>query len=192
MALNVLFWVFLVCVFAAMAVPCFVLFIIAGRRGWRWMKWLGGVSSVMIFLGAICGFGLLIYGFTHPSSETSDAKDIRETFVHNFGFEPGADFLPDHQQIYCLGDFGCMHLKFQAAAATFDKIRGLGFETISSSSFMAETGGQRAPDWWIKTNELSGVCFQNPKWKGTFSSNVAYLFYDQASQRVYFYSQGID
>ncbi|MDB6109153.1 MAG: hypothetical protein JWR69_903 [Pedosphaera sp.] len=39
---------------------------------------------------------------------------------------------------------------------------------------------------------MSGACFQNTKWKGTFSFNQAYLFYDQASQRVYFFSQGID
>src|SRR5437879_1104316 len=115
MALNILFWGFLICIFAAMAVPCFVLFLIGGRRGWRWMKWLGAVSAVMILLGALCGFCLLVYAFSHPSSETTDAKTIRQTFVDNFGFEPGADFAPEHQQIWGMGDTSHMHLEFKAS-----------------------------------------------------------------------------
>jgi hypothetical protein len=191
-ALNFAFWVLVICVFAASSIPFFILFIFGVWRRRRWMKWLGGVPAVMILVGAFCGFCFLLYGFMHPWSETTDAKDIRQTFINNFGFEPGADFSPDYQRIYCLADFGCMHMKFQASPATFAKIRGLGFEAISPDSFMSATVGQRAPNWWIPTNDLSSECFVNPKWKGSFSSNTAYLYYDKTSRRVYFYSQGID
>ncbi len=191
-AINFIFWVFAICVFAALSIPFVILFIFGVRRRSRWMKWLGGAPSVMILVGAFCGFCLLIYGFMHPWSETTKAKVIRQTFVNNFGFEPGTDFSPDHQKIYCLADCGCLHMTFRASAATFEKNRRLGFEGITPSSFMSASGNRGAPDWWVPKKDVSSECFANPKWKGTFSSNRAYLFYDRASQRVYFYSEGID
>ena len=191
-AFNFIFWLLFIGLFAALAIPFFLLFVVGVWKRRRWMKWLGGIIAAMVLIMASCGFCLLIYGFMHPWSATTSTKTIRRTFVANFGFEPGSDFKPENQKIYCLADSGCMHLRLQASAATFDKIRTLGFPTISRSSFMSATGGQRAPDWWIHSNELSEDCFTNPKWKGNFLSNSAYLFYDRASERVYFYSNGID
>ncbi|MBI5685057.1 MAG: hypothetical protein HZC54_08240 [Verrucomicrobia bacterium] len=191
-ALNFIFWVFVIWVFAAVSIPFLILFIVGVRKRRRWMKWLGGIPAGMILAMAFCGFCLLIYGFMHPWSETADTKTIRQTFVTNFGFEPGSDFKPEHQKIYCLADFGCMHLRFRASAATFDRIRGLGFKKSSRSSFVSGTGGSGAPEWWIHEKDLSDECFENTKWKGSFSSNGACLFYDRASERVYFYSYGID
>jgi hypothetical protein len=191
-AINFIFWLFVISVFAAVSIPFLILFFVGMRKHRRWMKWLGGVPAGMILIMAFCGFCLLIYGFIHPWSETSSTATIRQTFVANFGFEPGPDFKPEHQKIYCLADSGCMHLRFQASTATFDRIRGLGFQAISRSSFMSTTGGAGAPDWWIHENELSDECFENTKWKGSFSSNGAYLFYDRGSERIFFYSNGID
>jgi hypothetical protein len=148
-AFNFIFWVLVICGFAAVSMPFAILFIVGVRKRSRWMKCLGGLPAVTILAGAFCGFCLLVYGCMPPWSETSDAGNIRQTFVQNFGFQPGPDFSPAHQKIYCLADFGCMHLKFRASPATFDRIRNMGFGEIPASSFMSATDNRGAPNWWL-------------------------------------------
>jgi hypothetical protein len=191
-AINFIFWVLVICVIAAISIPFIVLFIIGVHKRSRLIKWLGAVPAAGTLFLALCAFGLLFYGFMHPWSETTDEKSIRQSFKSNFDFEPDADFVPMHQKIYCLADNGCMHLEFRASQATFDKIRGLGFQAVSMPKFLSATGGSNAPDWWIKADGQTDDCFVNEKWKGSFSSNQAYLIYNPTSGVVYFFSEGID
>jgi hypothetical protein len=190
-ALNFVFLLLAILIFASISIPFLILFFFGLRKRSRWMKWLGGIPASLILGAAFCGFCLLIYGFIHPWSETTNPKTIRQTFVHNFEFDPGADLFPKNQRIYCLADFGCLHLKFGTSPSTFEKVRALGFEPTSSSEFTDGTGGG-APKWWVWPDKESTMCFKHNRWKGTFATNRAYLFYDAASQEVYFYSEGID
>jgi hypothetical protein len=192
MALNLLFWCVAIGIGAALAVPFIVLFRIGIRKRSRLMKWLGGIPAAIILIGAFVAFCLLIYGFTHPWSETNNAQDIRASFKSNFDFAPSSDVVPLHQKIYCRGDFGCMYLEFQASSLTLDKLTSLGFQAISASDFLSATGEANAPKWWVSSNSSNGEYYDNLRWKGSFSTNRAYLFFDRALGLVCFYSEGID
>ena len=190
--LNFAFWMIIVCAIGALSIPFIILFLFGVRRKSRPMKWIGAIPAVGILVLDATVFCFLIYGFAHPWSETADAKTIRGSFVSNFGFQPGSDFVPLHQRIYCLADYGCMHLQFRVSSTTFERIRTEGFRRAPASSFFATTAGKKAPSWWISANHLSDQCYQNDRWKGSFHSNSAFLFYDNSSNTAYFFSQGID
>src|ERR1700733_2273812 len=113
--INLVFWMIVVCVMAAVSIPFIILFIIGVRRNSRLIKWLGAVPAAGILIVTFITFCLLAYGFIHPWSETTNGSTIRASFKSNFGFEPGADFVPLHQRIYCLADTGSMHLQFRAS-----------------------------------------------------------------------------
>ncbi len=190
-ALSFIFFVFLIALFAALSIPFAVMFFIGLRKRNTWLTWLGGVSTGVILSASITAFFVLIYFYTHPSSESTDSKEMTRTYAALFKMPPERDFVPLHQRIYGLGDYGTMHFTFRVSPATFEKLRAVGFSEIPASDFLATTG-KDAPSWWIQTNKTSDVCFQNSEWKGTFSSNTAYLFYDKDSGVAYFYSVGVD
>jgi energy-coupling factor transporter transmembrane protein EcfT len=176
-------------VFGTLSIPFAVLYLVGVFKKRRWMKWVGGLCTAGILLIAVSAVGFLLYGFFFPNSDTTKPEKIRATFKSNFGFEPGADFVPLNQRMSGYGDWYSLHLQFRASAETRERMRQLGFQATDCAQFADQSRGQ-APTWWIQTP--SGACYENHKWKGPLESASAYFHYDPASDSVFFFVVSVE
>src|SRR5262249_54153941 len=119
-------------------------------------------------------------------------KTIRESFVYNFDFQPGADFFPLNQKIVGVNDTGAMYLQFKVSPTTFDRIRTNNLKQGAGYDFYAYTTSRYAPAWWPRSGQLSGSFYVGDPWKGPFNGNRAYLFYQPESNVVFFCNLGSD
>jgi hypothetical protein len=190
--MNLIFWLFVICVLGALSIPFIVLFIIGIRRRSRLLKWMGAIPAAGFLTVAGLVLFSLIMGIVHPYADTTNKTTIRQSFVYNFDFQPGPDFVPLHQRIFGVEDTGRMYLQFKTAPVTFERIRAKKFETISQWEFFSYTGRPNAPPWWIQTNQAGGVYYKNADWKGPFHGNQAHIFYQPESNLVYFCTEGSD
>jgi hypothetical protein len=187
--ISFLFWCTLIGIFAACAIPFFILGAVGFWKRFRLIQLLGCVPAIFILASAGVLFYLVVDSYANPSSEITNPRDIRSSFQANVGIEPGPDVVPLKERIYNFDNFGCIHLTFRASSATFDQIVALGFDPVSAAEFSSETD-KDTPVWWEKPGPSETGCLKNPRWTGPFSTNRAYLYYDRASGIVYFYSEG--
>ena len=190
--MSTIFWLFAVCVLGVLSTPFIVIFIIGIRKRSRVMKWLGGIPAAgFLSLAGLVLIAVFI-GMVHPFWETTSSKKIHESFVSTFNFQPGSDFVPLHQGVLGVNDAGRLYLQFQASPATFEKIQAMKFEPIKQWEFFEFTGGPNAPTWWLPTNQIGGVYYQNSEWKGPYNGNRAHIFYLAESNMVCFCTKGSD
>ena len=186
------FWALIIPVLGVLAIPFLILFIIGIQKRSRLFKWIGGVPVAAFLVLVALLFGVVALSIAHPYSDTTNGKTIRQSFIQNFDFQPGPDFVPLHQRIFGVADTGRLYFQFQASAATFERIRAEKFEPIDQEEFLLYTGGPNAPPWWLQTNLTGGAYFKNVKWKGPYSGNMAHVFYQPESNLVYFCTEGSD
>ncbi len=190
--MNLIFWLFVTCALAVLAGPFLLIIIIGMWRRSRRLIWLGAIPGGF-FLGlAALALFILVISIVHPYSETTNGAAIRKSFVYNFDFQPGTDFIPMNQKVVEVGDSGRMYLKFKVSAATFEQIRTNNFQPLNGWEFLSYTGGPNAPAWWPQPNQSGGVFYHSDPWKGPFHGNRAYLSYQSESNIVYFCSVGSD
>lgn len=197
--MNLLYVLVYLGILGALATAFIVILIIGVRRKSRLFTWLGLIPGYFVLVIAEITLVLFAIQFLAGYSDTTNARKIRESFVDNFNFQPGPDFVPMKQRVVGGVEGGCRYLQFKVSPATFQRISTNKFDRMNDSEFLDRTVGPDAPSWWPPTNyfpkpvlNAGWPYYKNENWSGPFHANRAYMYYDSVSNIVYLCNQGND
>ncbi|MEW6130830.1 MAG: hypothetical protein AB1757_27620 [Acidobacteriota bacterium] len=113
-------------------------------------------------------------------------------FASSFGFKPPAEVRELQGRKSAFFDSGDIYLRFKANKPILDKIVASKFFPIKEQFFNWPSPQHHPPDWWNPSDSKPKLFYQALNFNQEYSSNSAFLCYDETREIVYFYYIGID